>query len=96
MGFPGGQAVKNLPEDRLQCKRLGINPWVWKIPWKREWLLTPGFLPEEFHGQRNLAGYNLWSCKKSNTTEQLSTIPLTKKMKIFKYFPEKCLLLHTL
>ena len=35
-----------------------FNPWVRMIPWKREWLPTPVFLPGEFHGQRNLAGYS--------------------------------------
>ena len=38
------QAVKNL----LQCKRhrrLGFDPCVGKIPWKRKWQLTPVFLP---------------------------------------------------
>ena len=34
----------------LQCRRPGFDPWVWKIPWRREWLLTPVFLPGEFHG----------------------------------------------
>ena len=32
---------------------------VGKIPWRREWLPTPVFLPGEFHGQRSLAGYSL-------------------------------------
>ena len=26
-------------------------------PWRRKWLPTPLFLPEESHGQRSLAGY---------------------------------------
>ena len=30
------------------------------------------FLPGEFHGQRSLAGYSLWGCKESDTTEQLT------------------------
>ena len=29
----------------LQCKRLGFDPWVEKIPWRGEWLPTPVFLP---------------------------------------------------
>ena len=28
-------------------------------------------MPEEFHGQRSLAGYSPWGCKKLDTTEQL-------------------------
>ena len=31
-----------------------FDPWVGKIPWRREWQPTPVFLPREFHGQRNL------------------------------------------
>ena len=31
----------------LQCRRPGFDPWVGKIPWRREWLPTPGFLPGE-------------------------------------------------
>ena len=34
----------------LQCGRPGFNPWVGKIPWRRERLHTPVFWPGEFHG----------------------------------------------
>ena len=40
----------------LQCRRPGLDPWVGKIPWRREWQPTPVFLPGEFHEQRNLVG----------------------------------------
>ena len=43
-----------------------------EVPWRREWLSTPVFLPREFHGQRSLAGYRAWNCKKSDTAEQLT------------------------
>ena len=33
------------------------DPWVRKIPWRREWLPTPVFLPGESHGQRSLEGH---------------------------------------
>ena len=55
--------VKNLP---------GFNPWVRKIPWRREWQATPVFLPGKFHGQRNLAGYSPWGHKELDTIEPLS------------------------
>ena len=42
------QVAKNL----LQCRRLGFDPWIRKIPWRREWQPTPVFLPGRFHGQR--------------------------------------------
>ena len=34
----------------LQCVRPGFSPWVGKISWRREILLTPVFWPGEFHG----------------------------------------------
>ena len=34
----------------LQRARPGFDPWVGKIPWKRERLPTPVFWPREFHG----------------------------------------------
>ena len=39
--------------NRLQCRRPGFDPWVGKIPWRRERLPTLVFLPGEFHGQRS-------------------------------------------
>ena len=46
-----------------------INPWVRKIPRRRAWQTTPGFLPKESHGQRSLVGYGPWDHKESDTTE---------------------------
>ena len=60
--------VKNLPA----MQEIQFNPWVGKIPWRREWLPTSVFLPGEVHEQRNLVGYNPWGHKELNTTEQLS------------------------
>ena len=48
------KTVKNL----LVMQRPGFSPWVGKIPWRREWLPLPVFLPGKFHGQRSLAGYS--------------------------------------
>ena len=58
-GFPGGSVVKNLPARR----RCGFDPWVRKIPWRRQWQPTPVFLPGK-PPQRRLAGYKMW-CHKS-------------------------------
>ena len=35
---------------------------------------SPGLLPGESHGQRNLVGYSPWGHKELNTTEQLSMV----------------------
>ena len=68
-GFPGGSDGKR---TYLQCRRPGFDPWVRKMPWRRDWLTTPIFLPGEVHGQRSLAGYNPWCCKELDTTERLT------------------------
>ena len=57
----------------LQCRRLGFDPGVSKIPWRREWLHTPVFLPRDFHGLRSLMGYSPWGHKELNVTELLSS-----------------------
>ena len=70
----------------LQCRRLRFDPWVKKIPWRREQLPTPVFLPGEFSKQRRLAGYHPWGHKESDMTELLrthmhrDTISLEKKI----------------
>ena len=46
-----------------------FDPWVRKIPWRREWIPTPVFLPGKVHGQRSLVGYRPWGRKESDTTE---------------------------
>ena len=46
--------------------------WVGKIPWSMKWKPVPIFLPGEFHGQRNLAGYSPWGCKEWDRTERLT------------------------
>ena len=56
-------------ESTCQCRTLGFNPWIRKIPWRRKWQPTPIFLHEESHGHRRLAGYSPWGCKESDTTD---------------------------
>ena len=65
-----------------------FNPWIGKIPWRRERLPTLVFWPREFHGL-----YSSWVRKESDTTEQLlcfiySGYPLSDKrfVNIFSYF----------
>ena len=59
----------------LQHGRPRFDPWVRKIPWRREWLSTPVFLPGESHGQRGLAGNSPWGHIESDTTEQQHFLP---------------------
>ena len=52
-----------------ETKRLGFDPWVRKIPWRRAWQPTPVFLPGESHGQRSLVGCGPWGHKELDMTE---------------------------
>ena len=55
------QLVKN-PNGRP-----AFDPWVGKIPWRKERPPTLVFWPGEFPGL-----YSPWGCKESDTTEGLS------------------------
>ena len=57
------QLVKNLPAMR----RPGFDPWIGKIPWRRERQPTPVLWPGELHGLSNP-----WCHQESDTTERLS------------------------
>ena len=48
-------------EATCQCI---FDPWVWKIPWRRQWQPTLVFLSGKSLGQRNLAGYSPWGLKR--------------------------------
>ena len=66
-GFPGGSDCKeSICSAGIQVTTHG------KISWRREWLPTPVFLPEEFHEQRSLVGYSPWDRKELDTTECLT------------------------
>ena len=74
-----------LPSLTCQCRRHKRWMWVlslgWKIPWRREWQLTPVFLPGESHRQRSLAGYSPWGHTESDTTEHTHTHTHTHRLR---------------
>ena len=59
--------VAQLVKIHLQCRRPGFDPWVGKIPWRRDRLPIPVFWPGEFHGL-----YSPWGPKESDMTKRLS------------------------
>ena len=62
--------VKKLPA----VQETWFNPWVGKIPWKRKWLPSPVFLPEESH--RQMKPGRLQSMRlQRDTTEPLTLFP---------------------
>ena len=73
MGFPSGSDGK---ESAYRCKKTQVRSLGWEDPWRREWQLTPVFLPGEFHGQRSLACYSPWGCKELDMIEQLTLIQM--------------------
>ena len=62
------QLVKNLPAmQETPVQFLG-----WEDPLEEDIATHSSIHAWVSHGQRSLAGYSPWSCKKSDTTEQLS------------------------
>ena len=57
------QLVTNAPG----MQETGFDPWVGKMPWRRERLCTPVFWPGEFHGL-----CSPWGGKELDKTERLS------------------------
>ena len=53
-------------QETYECR---FDPWVGKMPWRRKRQPAPVSLPEEFHGQRSLAGYSPWDHKGLDTSE---------------------------
>ena len=56
-----------------QCRRPGCDPWVRKLPWRREWLPTPVFLLGKPHRQRGAWWATVHGvAKESDVTEWLT------------------------
>ena len=74
--------------------RPGFNPWIGKIPWRREQLSTPVFRPGELKGL-----YSLWGLEESNTLSDFHftfNILLCRILNILKSRKAgKCILLYT-
>ena len=68
----------------LQCGRPGFDPWVGKIPWKRERLPIPVLWPVEFHGL-----YSPWGGKELDTTERFLLSNVLTVSEFFKMVQPK-------
>ena len=64
--FPGRASGK---EQYRRHERCGSNPCFGKIPCRRKWQLTPGFLPGESPGEGSLVGYSQLGHKELDITE---------------------------
>ena len=59
------------------------------IPWRRKYQPTPVLLPRKLQGWRSLVSYSPWSCKESDTTEQLSLTQSLTNRKDNPCFPTR-------
>ena len=50
LGHKGSPRILEIPCGSAGEESAGFDPWVGKIPWRREQLPTPVFWPGEFHG----------------------------------------------
>ena len=50
IGLPRWCSAKKPSCQCRRHRRLGFNPWVRKISWRRKWQPTPVFLPGKSHG----------------------------------------------
>ena len=89
MHINGVSQVVHWLRIQVQCRRLGFDTWVRKIPWRRKLQPIPLFLPGEFHCQRSLMGYHPWSHKESDITEhECSHIHVNVSMTEWSYYFE--------
>ena len=65
MGFPVALMIKNIPA----MQKSWVGSLVGKIPWRREWLPTPAFLPGAFHRKMSLVADGPWGHKELDMTE---------------------------
>ena len=63
--------IRNLPAIAGDTRDVVFDPWLEKIPWRRQWHPTPVLLPGKFHGWRSLVGCSPWGREESDTTEWL-------------------------
>ena len=67
--FSDGASGKEPTCQFRRHRRLGFNPWVGKIPWRKAWQSPPVFPTGESHGQMSLVGYSPWGHKEWDSTE---------------------------
>ena len=70
--FPSGSDCK---ESVCNVGDPGSIEGSGKVPWRREWLPTPVFLPGKSHGQNG--SYGPWGRKESDPTERLTYTDFT-------------------
>ena len=67
----GASLVAQMVKSPSTIQEIQFSPWAGKIPWRKEWLPIPVFLPGEFYRLKSLAGYSPCSHKELAMTERL-------------------------
>ena len=73
-GFLLSIGCSDSKESTCQCRSLrrhGLDPWVRKIPWRREWQSTPIFLPGKSHDRGGWWATVYGVAEELDTTEQV-------------------------
>ena len=78
MGYPLQYSWASLVDQMVKNPPAMLKAWVRYLDWGRSAGGGYGktfqyYRLENPHGQRNLAGYSAWGCKKSDMTAKLST-----------------------
>ena len=68
LDIPGASEGK---ESACNAGILGSVPWLERSPGEGNVNPLAVLLPGKFHGWRSLAGYSVWDCQESDTTERL-------------------------
>ena len=76
--FPGNSAGKK--KSVCNAEDLGLIPGLGRSPGGGKSHPLHYSCLKSPHGQRSLVGYSLWGCKKSDTTERLSTAQWWKRL----------------
>ena len=83
----GASLMSQLWRICLQCRRTGFDPWVRKIPWRREWIPIPVFFPGEFHGQRSLKCLQSTGLQKARNDIATNTFQSIHSLSVYRKDP---------
>ena len=89
LGFPHGTVGEESTCNAGDAGWYGFDPWVRKIPWRKEGQSTLVFLPEKSHGERSMLGYSQKGHRELDTTEWASMHACTQYLLCRAHCPSK-------
>ena len=79
-GLPWWLSGKETP---WQCRKCRLDPWVRKIPWRRNGNILQYSCLGKSNGQKSLVGYSSWGHTKSDMTRWLNNKYFLSELKQF-------------